>query len=65
MFRTTYPGIRLVDVKITVDEAYARNFLFHYVKPGSEIGKNIEIQYMRAKGNGSWVPTPPAPVELK
>lgn len=65
MFKDLYPGVRIQNLKITEDEIYARNFLFQYVKPGAASGKSIEIQFMREKESGCWVPAPPAPAELK
>ncbi|MDB5047563.1 MAG: hypothetical protein JWO30_634 [Fibrobacteres bacterium] len=64
-FKETYPGVRILNLKITEDEIYARNFLFQYLKPGSETGKSIEIQFMKEKETGRWVPAPPAPADLK
>ena len=64
-FKDIYPGVKIVNLKITVDEIYARNFLFQYQKPGSENGRSIEIQFMRDPDTRDWVPTPKPPVELR
>ncbi|HKP95623.1 MAG TPA: hypothetical protein VJ385_07690 [Fibrobacteria bacterium] len=65
LFLETYPGVRILNLKITEDEIYARNFLFRYLKPDSDSGKSIEIQFMRDKSSGQWIPAPPIPAELK
>lgn len=64
-FKEIYPGVKIVNLKITLDEIYARNFLFQYLKPGSEAAKSIEIQFMRDPDTREWVPAPKPPAELK
>lgn len=64
-FKELYPGVKIVNLKITVDEIYARNFLFQYLKPGSGSERSIEIQFMKDPGSQEWVPAPRPPVELK
>ena len=64
-FKEIYPGVKILNLKITEDEIYARNFLFQYQKPGSESGKSIEIQFMKDPSTRDWVPAPRPPAELK
>jgi hypothetical protein len=65
LFRSNYPDVKILNLKITEDEIYARNFLFRYMKPDSDAGKSIEIQFMRQRDTGRWIPVPAIPAELK
>ena len=65
LFKDIHPDVRVLNLKITEDEIYARNFLFRYLKPDGDSGKSIEVQFMKDKDSGRWIPSPPIPAELK
>jgi hypothetical protein len=63
-FRSSYPGVFLVSVRNTEDEAVATSFLFRYQLARDTNERSVSVQFMRDPRSGVWRPSPAPPVTL-